>query len=81
VVLNKGCNCLTQVILGGGRKEFRSRDVTDEDGTPGSRTDDVDLIESWKTDKLNRNASFRYMWNRDQLLSNDPAAADYVLGE
>jgi alkaline phosphatase len=69
------------VILGGGRKEFRSKNVIDEDGTSGSRTDDVDLIEIWKADKLERNASFRYLWNRDQLLSVDPAASDFVLGE
>jgi alkaline phosphatase len=69
------------VILGGGRKEFRPKSVTDEDGAPGSRTDGVDLIENWKIDKSNRNVSFKYMWSRDQLLSTDPATADYVLGE
>ncbi|KDR12135.1 membrane-bound alkaline phosphatase-like [Zootermopsis nevadensis] len=68
------------VILGGGRKEFRPRDFTDEDGTPGSRTDDVDLIEVWKADKVGRNASFRYLWNRDQIMSVDPTDSDYVLG-
>lgn len=72
---------MTQVILGGGRKEFRPRDFTDEDGTPGSRTDDVDLIEVWKADKVGRNASFRYLWNRDQIMSVDPTDSDYVLGE
>jgi alkaline phosphatase len=66
--------------LGGGRKEFRPKNFIDEDGASGSRTDNVDLIEKWKHDKLERNVSFNYVWNRDQLLNTDPATTDYVLG-
>ncbi|KAJ9577044.1 hypothetical protein L9F63_006392, partial [Diploptera punctata] len=68
------------VILGGGRKQFRSKNVLDEEGEVGSRTDDADLIESWRTDKESRKLSYKYVWNKDQLLSIDPSTTDYILG-
>lgn len=68
------------VILGGGRKQFRSKNMIDEEGNTGSRTDDVDLIESWQSDKKSRNASYKYVWDKKQLLSIDPSTTEYILG-
>lgn len=72
---------LPQVILGGGRTEFRPRTVKDEDGKSGSRTDGVDLIASWKEDKSTRGSKFEYVWNREQLLNINPKETDFLLGE
>lgn len=69
------------MILGGGRKEFLPKNATDEDGKRGVRTDGVDLIAKWKSDKSRQGSSFKYVWNREQLLSTDPKKIDHVLGE
>jgi alkaline phosphatase len=67
--------------LGGGRKEFRPTDTLDEDGKYGSRTDDVDLIQNWESEKAARNVTFKYVWNRDQLINLDPDTTEFTLGE
>ncbi|XP_069680535.1 membrane-bound alkaline phosphatase-like [Periplaneta americana] len=69
-----------KVILGGGRKEFRPRNFTDEEGTSGSREDNADLISAWKLDKEERNAKYEYVWNKEQLLGIDYANTEFVLG-
>lgn len=69
------------MILGGGRREFLPNTEEDEDGNPGSRTDGENLIESWKSDKSNRNVSFDYVSNRGQLLDLDPKNTEYTFGE
>lgn len=69
-----------KVILGGGRKEFRPTDTLDEDGKYGSRTDDVDLIQNWESEKAARNVTFKYVWNRDQLINLDPDTTEFTLG-
>jgi alkaline phosphatase len=68
------------VILGGGRREFLPTNSTDEDGKRGARTDGLDLIAKWKSDKTSRRARSQYVWNREQLLSINPKE-DFVLGE
>lgn len=69
------------MILGGGRREFRPTTIVDEDGKAGKRTDGADLIQTWESDKIANNVTFKYVWNRDQLLSLDPATTEYALGE
>ena len=69
------------MILGGGRREFLPTTTVDEDGNMGKRTDGADLIQTWQSDKAARNVTFKYVWNRDQLLSLDPATTEYALGE
>ncbi|CAH0725422.1 unnamed protein product, partial [Brenthis ino] len=69
-----------KVILGGGRREFLPQDKIDEEGTPGKRLDGRNLIEEWQMDKIERNVSYRYVWNRDQLLSASEDLPDYLLG-
>lgn len=55
-----------KVALGGGRGKFLPNTVTDEEGSPGSRTDGENLIESWLASKVNSTA--KYVWNRTELL-------------
>ncbi|KAJ4430742.1 hypothetical protein ANN_19333, partial [Periplaneta americana] len=74
---NPGKN--VQVILGGGRKQFRSKSATDEEGTRGSRTDNADLIAEWKADKKNRRANYKYVWNKQQLLAVDTNKTEFLL--
>jgi Alkaline phosphatase len=69
------------VILGGGRKEFRPTATLDEDGSRGSRTDGVDLIKSWESDKITRNVTYKYVSNRDQLINLDTETTEFVFGE
>ncbi|XP_045451271.1 membrane-bound alkaline phosphatase-like [Melitaea cinxia] len=69
-----------KVILGGGRREFLPNDVVDEEGTTGRRLDGRHLIEEWQMDKIMRNVSYQYVWNREQLLSVDNDLPDYLLG-
>jgi alkaline phosphatase len=69
------------VILGGGRTEFLPKNTTDEDGKSGSRTDGVDLIAKWKSDKSSHGAKFKYVSNREQLLNIKPWEEEFVLGE
>ncbi|CAH1956212.1 unnamed protein product [Acanthoscelides obtectus] len=68
-----------QVILGGGRKKFLPKEVTDEEGNTGDRSDDLNLIEEWKKQKKEMGAKYEYVWNRKQLLNvkND---TEYLLG-
>jgi hypothetical protein len=61
--------------------EFRPNTTVDEDGNQGKRTDGADLIQSWQSDKTARNVTFKYVWNREQLLSLDPATTEYTFGE
>lgn len=69
------------MILGGGRREFRSSKVRDEEGEKGQRKDGRDLIEEWGLDKKQRGANASYIWDRKGLLGVDPNNTDYLLGE
>ena len=46
------------MVLGGGRKNFLPTTVNDDNGLPGLRTDNVNLIEQWKASKGGRNAVY-----------------------
>jgi alkaline phosphatase len=69
------------VILGGGRKQFLSKNTVDEEGVPGSRTDNADLIASWENDKKKRAVGYKYVWNREQLARVDSKETEFLLGE
>jgi len=69
-----------KVILGGGRREFRNTTDFDEEGNRGSRSDGLDLIQSWQSDKQARNVTYSYVWNRDQLLNINYNATEYTFG-
>jgi hypothetical protein len=53
----------------------------DEDGKPGKRTDGLDLIQKWESDKMARNVTSKYVWNREQLLNLEPNIPEYTFGE
>ncbi|XP_034243154.1 alkaline phosphatase-like [Thrips palmi] len=67
------------VILGGGRREFRSSKVRDEEGEKGHRKDGRDLIAEWRQDKQGR-ANASYVWDRKGLLGVDANNTDFLLG-
>ncbi|XP_013148031.1 PREDICTED: membrane-bound alkaline phosphatase-like [Papilio polytes] len=69
-----------KVVLGGGRREFIPTTSIDEEGTWGRRTDGRNLLEEWQQDKIRRNVTYRYVWNRDQLMSANDDLPDYLLG-
>lgn len=72
--------CILQVILGGGRREFLPTDFIDEEGGRGYRTDGLNLIDEWQSDKAQRNLDYRYIWHRDQLMNLASSPPDYLLG-
>lgn len=49
-----------KVILGGGRREFLDKTVTDEENKKGKRTDKKNLIQEW----LRLNGTRKYVWNK-----------------
>lgn len=63
--------------MGGGRKFFIPKTVTDEEGDPGKRIGDENLIVTWLGSKHGKKT--QYVWNRQDLLnvSND---TEYLLG-
>lgn len=52
----------------------------DEEGSRGKRLDGRNLIEEWQESKRARNASHRYVWNREQLLAAAEEQPEYLLG-
>jgi len=66
------------VILGGGRANFRNTTVLDEEGSRGYRSDGLDLIEEY----LERNPLSRskFVWNATDLRNIDANEVDYLLG-
>ncbi|XP_012270296.1 membrane-bound alkaline phosphatase isoform X2 [Orussus abietinus] len=71
-----------KVILGGGRREFLPATTVDDEGAAGRRLDGVNLIKAWRQDKVARNATYEYVWNRESLrkVTDDPGKVDYLLG-
>ncbi|XP_044727874.1 membrane-bound alkaline phosphatase-like [Chrysoperla carnea] len=57
-----------KVILGGGRREFLPKNVTDEEGSQGHRSDGINLIKTWQNQKQIAGLNAKYVWNRNQLL-------------
>lgn len=66
------------MILGGGRKWFFPEEEKDFEGNKGRRRDGLNLIEAWKKDKLQRNATFSYVINRRELFQ--ARSSDFLLG-
>ncbi|XP_075980441.1 membrane-bound alkaline phosphatase-like [Anticarsia gemmatalis] len=69
-----------KVILGGGRRTFLPTTVTDEEGGRGRRTDGRNLIEEWQQDKESRNVTYKYIWNRRELMELNDNPPEYLLG-
>uniref|UniRef100_A0A0B6YRE7 alkaline phosphatase n=1 Tax=Arion vulgaris TaxID=1028688 RepID=A0A0B6YRE7_9EUPU len=72
-----------KVILGGGRRYFLDNSTNDPMlGVPDShqRRDGLNLVEEWKQDKRQRNASHSYVWNKSGLDSVDTNTSEYLLG-
>ncbi|XP_022822920.1 membrane-bound alkaline phosphatase-like [Spodoptera litura] len=69
-----------KVILGGGRREFLPNSTVDEEGSRGKRLDGRNLIEEWQESKRAQNVSYRYVWNREQLMDAAEDLPEYLLG-
>ncbi|XP_063386690.1 membrane-bound alkaline phosphatase-like [Cydia fagiglandana] len=69
-----------QVILGGGRREFRPNITTDEEGQPGRRWDGRDLVSEWRAQREEAGQWNAYVWNRTELLDAISNPPDYLLG-
>ncbi|ERL84010.1 hypothetical protein D910_01329 [Dendroctonus ponderosae] len=67
------------IDLGGGRKNFLPREVQDEDGNSGDRSDGVNLIEEWKRYRESQGQLYEYVWNRERLF-NVKENTEYLLG-
>uniref|UniRef100_A0A336KJX8 Alkaline phosphatase n=1 Tax=Culicoides sonorensis TaxID=179676 RepID=A0A336KJX8_CULSO len=67
------------VIMGGGRKMFLDKSITDEEGVPGLRTDGKNYINEWKTLQSDKNRRFEYVWNKTALNKIDYANTDYLM--
>lgn len=68
------------MILGGGRRTFLPTTTVDEEGSYGYRTDGRNLIQEWQEDKAARNATYKYVWNRSELMSLMSSPPEYLLG-
>ncbi|KAL0822115.1 hypothetical protein ABMA28_005479 [Loxostege sticticalis] len=69
-----------KVILGGGRKEFLPIDEYDEEGFPGGRGDNRNLIKEWQANKQSEGVSHAYVWNKQQLMNFSSSPPKYLLG-
>ncbi|GAB1608181.1 hypothetical protein Ahia01_001102300 [Argonauta hians] len=76
-------NSYIQVLMGGGRYKFLPQNYTDEEKkeviTKG-RLDKRNLVEDWKKHKADNKLKHKYVWNKGQFDSINPAETDYVLG-
>lgn len=70
-----------QVMLGGGRIKFLPNNTADFESGNGERSDGVNLIDEWKTQKINMSATPSFVWNRDQLLNTNISQTDYLMGK
>lgn len=66
------------VIYGGGRKKFISEKIIDEEGQRGQRSDGLDLIDEWITNKNSPHA--RYIHNSEGLRGMNHSDVEHVLG-
>lgn len=66
--------------MGGGRREFLPSHVIDQEGSPGLRGDNRNLIEEWEASKETQGVSHAYVWNREQLMSHMSSPPEYLLG-
>nr|CAB3221345.1 CiAP endoderm-specific alkaline phosphatase precursor [Phallusia mammillata] len=70
------------VMLGGGRKYFRSNSTSDAEYPDqlGVRQDGKDLIAEWREKQETAGKSAQYVWNKTRLDAIDLASTDTLLG-
>ncbi|WP_334078392.1 alkaline phosphatase [Microbulbifer sp. M83] len=74
------------VVLGGGRRAFLPKEVTDLEGEPGRREDGRNLVQEWQqryAEKSNRDSKASaavYVEDRKAFVDVDPAATGKLLG-
>ncbi|XP_015782819.1 alkaline phosphatase isoform X1 [Tetranychus urticae] len=71
------------VIMGGGWKHFAGSNVSDPTpsaGAAGGRTDGVNLIDRWISDREARSANWSFVTSTKDLRSVDTAKTDYLFG-
>ncbi|XP_014789116.1 alkaline phosphatase [Octopus bimaculoides] len=76
-------NKYIQVLMGGGRYKFLPHNFTDpekKERITSGRLDKRNLPEEWEKDKKDKNLKYKYIWNKGQFDTIDPATTDYVLG-
>nr|AVD96955.1 ALP-6 [Nilaparvata lugens] len=71
-----------KVIMGGGRFTFLPKNMSDPEypQKKGRREDNMNLIASWLESKAKKNATAKFIWNRDDLLETSKALPEYLLG-
>lgn len=81
LVLNSPGNNL-KVIMGGGRGTFIPQNISDPEysNKRGWRKDNENLIATWLESKRAKNASAKFIWDRDHLLETSKALPEYLLG-
>ncbi|CAO1396268.1 unnamed protein product [Diamesa serratosioi] len=67
-----------KVVLGGGRKNFLPSNINDMNGQPGTRTDNINLIEQWKSSKKDSRATF--VTTKEELTTLNTTNIDYLFG-
>ncbi|WP_299594083.1 alkaline phosphatase [uncultured Microbulbifer sp.] len=68
------------VIMGGGRRSFLPKEVTDLEGNTGKREDGVNLIDAWKERYGNQADSVVYIEDQAGFDNIDVAGTDKLLG-
>lgn len=68
-----------KVALGGGRRNFINTTEIDEEGQPGYRTDGINLIDDWMSEK-SKVGEAGYVSHRRQLQELDFDKIDFLLG-
>ncbi|WP_237059574.1 alkaline phosphatase [Microbulbifer sediminum] len=66
------------VVLGGGRRAFLPKGVTDREGEPGRREDGRNLVQEWQQRYPGKGAA--YVEDRNGFVDVDPGATDKLLG-
>ena len=71
------------MILGGGRRHFFPKDLTDIQNAnrTGRRSDGRNLVEDWVADKFKRNFAYNYVHKNDEFNDVDIEETDYLLGK
>ncbi|NMH64680.1 alkaline phosphatase [Shewanella salipaludis] len=64
------------VVMGGGRRAFIPKTMTDPEGKAGKRNDGRDLTAEWQTKYPNA----AYVQDRDSFLAVNPQVTDHLLG-
>lgn len=71
------------VVMGGGRRVFLSKDDLDpetgEKSTKG-RLDGRNLINDWQEKQRQKGRKYKYVWNQTEFDSVDPQETDFLLG-